>query len=195
MIIIYLVYLVLGTIPLFSLIFNRYNFARKTANNQSLEGKKVVCLIASIYLFEHFYTLLSNALSHHYKWKAFTVACMGEDHESSFRVMPLIQVILIVISMIFGIKNDVLLYKFLKKRKKSVGPGHVRLMSWKSSRDDYKIYVPVHATILSILMIMPCNFVIQVIFFGEIGFYLSKFLLLYFNISIPLPMILLLSIR
>ena len=154
----------------------------------------MVCLIASIYLFDHFYTLLSNALSYHFKWKAFTAAC-SFDHGSSFRVMPLIQVILIVISMIFGIKNDVLLYKFLKKRKKSVGPGHVRLMSWKTSRDDYKIYVPVHATILSILMIMPCHFVIQVIFFGEIGFYLSKFLLLYFNISIPLPLILLLSIR
>ena len=152
------------------------------ANNQSLEGKKVVCLIASLYLFEHFYTLLSNVLSYHLEWKAFTTAC-SFDHESGFRVMPLIQVILIVISTIFGIKNDVSLYKFLKKRKKSVGPV------------DYKIYVSVHASILSILMIISCRFVIQLIFFGKIGFYLPNFLLLYFNISISLPMILLLSIR
>ena len=156
----------------------------------------MVFLIASLYIFDHIFTLLGNILSYYLKWQVFTSACLNQEF-AGVPIIPLIQVTLLFIFMIFGITNDVLLYKFLKKRKKSVGPGHVRLMSWKTSKDDYQLYVPVYASILSILslaVIPTCNLVL-IITKEEIPLDLSKFLLLYCIVSVELPMILLLTLR
>ena len=157
----------------------------------------MVFLIASLYIFDHIFTLLGNMLSYYLKWTAFTSACL--DEEPGVPILPLIQVTLMFLFMIFGITYDVLLYKFLKKRKKSVEPGHVRLMSWKTSKDDYQLYVPVYASILSILslaVILVYNLVLIITTpQEEIPNDLLKLLLLYCTVSVELPMILLLTIR
>ena len=74
------------------------------------------------------------------------------ENESS--LMPIFQLIKMVFAFAIGIVYDVLMIRFLQKRKKSIGPGQVKLVPWKSSSDtsnDNNILVPVSATITTLV--------------------------------------------
>ena len=81
-------------------------------------------------------------------------SCAGLTMENELSVMPVFQIIKLVFVMAIGIVYDILMIRFLQKRKNSFGPGQVKLVPWKSSSDtsnDNNILVPVSATITTLV--------------------------------------------
>ena len=74
--------------------------------------------------------------------------------ENELSLMPIFQLIKVVFALAIGIVYDILMIRFLQRRKNSIGPGQVKLVPWKSSSDTCKeniILVPVSATITTLV--------------------------------------------
>ena len=81
-------------------------------------------------------------------------SCAGLTMENELSLMPIFQLIKVVFALAIGIVYDVLMIQFLQKRKKSIGPGQVKLVPWKSSSEtsnENNILVPVSATIATVV--------------------------------------------
>ena len=74
--------------------------------------------------------------------------------ENELSLMPIFQLIKVVFALAIGIVYDILMIRFLQRRKNSIGPGQVKLVPWKSSSDTCNeniILVPVSATITTLV--------------------------------------------
>ena len=81
-------------------------------------------------------------------------SCAGLTMENELSLMPIFQLIKVVFALAIGIVYDILMIRFLQKRKNSIGPGQVKLVPWKSSSDTCNeniILVPVSATITTLV--------------------------------------------
>ena len=82
-------------------------------------------------------------------------SCAGLTMENELSLMPIFQLIKLIFAMAIGIVYDILMIRFLQKRKNSIiGPGQVKLVAWKSGSDtinENNILVPVSATITTLV--------------------------------------------
>ena len=84
-------------------------------------------------------------------------SCAGLTMENESSLMPIFQLIKLIFAMAIGIVYDILMIRFLQKRKNSIGPGQVKLVPWKSSSDtsnENNILVPVSATITTLVAVI-----------------------------------------
>ena len=69
--------------------------------------------------------------------------------------------------MAIGIVYDILMLRFLKNWKNSIGPGQVKLVPWKSSSDtgdENNILVPVSATIATLVGVIGKKHTLKIVY-------------------------------
>ena len=134
------------------LSFMRYHIAWKTKNTESVDKSLMIKIGTGVFITEHLITFLWNMASYTFKIPYWTANCALEEVIGQGPIMVHVLIIFKVIGiMIFGVVQDILLVRFLKKENKSSsGPGQAKLVKWKSSNEqDYQFTIPISAAVFS----------------------------------------------
>ena len=135
------------------LSFMRYHIAWKTKNTESVDKSFMIKIGTGIFITEHFITFLWNMGSYTFKIPYWTANCAFEDdiNDDGPIIVHVLMIFKIIGIMIFGVVQDILLVRFLKKENKSSsGPGQAKLVKWKSSKEqDYQFTIPISAGVFS----------------------------------------------
>ena len=133
--------------------FLRYHIGWKIANQESTHKTYwyMVVLVILYGIFDHFNLgPLSFFGTIYIDMPTSATNCAGLRMDG----LPLIQVFhftkAVVIATI-GVRYDVLMIGFLKKRNTHREPGQAKLVPWKSSGQEYNFMVPIIATVTSVL--------------------------------------------
>ena len=94
-------------------------------------------------------------------------SCAGLTMENELSLMAPFHFIRLFLVMAIGIVYDILMIRFLQKRKNSIGPGQVKLVPWKSSSDtgdENNILVPVSATITTLVGVIGKKHTFKIVY-------------------------------
>ena len=171
--------------------FVRYHLSYKTANNENKNLWHIITFSVTLYGIEYFENIFFASVG----MTKFVSKCSGSD--ISEHVVPSVftltkEIVVLGIGMFF----DIMLVRFLRKRNQSSnGPGHVKLVPWKSSNEeDFDFVVPVSASIVSLFAAVIMSIVSYVTLY--IGFEFNQITSLFCIFpSILMPTLLALTLR
>ena len=171
--------------------FVRYHLSWKTANNENKSLLHIITFSITLYGVEYFENIFFASVG----ITKFVSKCSG--NYTSENGLPSVFVLFKEIVVLgIGIFFDIMLVRFLHKRNKSSnGPGHVKLVPWKSSNEeDFDFVVPVSASIVSLFTAVITSVVSFVTLY--VGFEFNQITSLFCIFpSILMPTLLALTLR
>ena len=132
--------------------FLRYHIAWKIANQESTKStfRYMIILVILFLIYEYINIGPLLFFAHiFFDMPTATSKCAGTTGNPGLPIFPIYHFIIITIISIIGIRYDILMIKFLRKRNTHKDPGQAKLVPWKSGSQEYDYLVPVSATLTS----------------------------------------------
>ena len=130
--------------------FLRYRIAWKINNLESTKDKFwwMMGPIILYVIIEFFFTIpLTLILNIMFDMPSYSTLCSGTKMENSVSILPYFNLLKVLFSMFAGIRYDILMIDFLKKKNTHPEPGQAKLVPLKSGGDNYDFVIPTSATI------------------------------------------------
>ena len=132
------------------LSFLRYRIAWKINNLESTK-KKFWWMMGPLILYgivEFLITIpMILILNIFFDMPSYSTLCAGAKLEETFPIIPYLNMLKVLFSISLGIRYDILMIDFLKKKNTHPEPGQAKLVPWKSGEDNYDFMVPTTATL------------------------------------------------
>ena len=184
------------------LSFLRYRIAWKINNLESTKNKcwwmmgPIILYVIIEFLITIPLTLILNIM---FDMPSYSTLCAGAKFEETFPILPYFNLLKLLISMCIGIRYDILMIDFLKKKNSHPEPGQAKLVPWKSGGDNYNFMVPTTATITSAVSgfsaIISSSLMIKGILDNQLESWKVSETLLSICTGIQMPMLIALTIR
>ena len=130
--------------------FLRYHIAWKINNLESTKNK-FWWMMGPLILYgivEFLITIpMILILNIFFDMPSYSTLCAGANFQETFPIIPYLNMLKVLFSISLGIRYDILMIDFLKKKNTHPEPGQAKLVPWKSGGDNYDFMVPTTATL------------------------------------------------